>query len=279
MNKVLIITIVAITAFLFSCSEEKKSEPKLNQDEFIHMLIDIHIADGTLSAQNIYRAGTNYRPSYYYNSIYEKYNLQPAEFDSCVSYYAQNTANFTKIYDKVIDSLNRLETKYRIDIKNAKLEQDTINLWKRKDHYIVPKEGKPNFNFKIPIKERGIYTISADIRIFKKDQTEKPKMEAYFWKKDTTNGPQKVHFDPKPIVRDSVFRTYSIQLEYPDTTYTELRGNLFSWENDLRVFTQDYEIKNIKIFNPEMRPDTTAIEKEIEKHLNRDRMMRDYNPE
>jgi hypothetical protein len=276
MNKVLIITIVAISAFLFSCTEEKKNKPKLNQEEFIHMLIDIHIADGTLSAQNIYRSGTNYRPSYYYNSIYEKYDLLPAEFDSCVAYYADNTANFTKIYDLVIDSLNRLETKYRIDIKNAKLEQDTINLWKRKDHYRVPKEGKPNFNFRIPIKDRGIYTISADIRIFAKDQTEKPKMEAYFWKRDTVNGPQKIHFDPKLIEKDSIFKTYSIQMEYPDSIYTELRGNLFSWENDLRIFTQDYEIKNIKIFNPEMKPDTAQIEKEIERHLDPDARMREF---
>ncbi|WP_421920937.1 DUF4296 domain-containing protein [Marinifilum sp.] len=277
MNKVLIIAIAAVLAFLFSCSKEKKGEPKLNQEEFIHMLIDIHIADGTMSAQNIYRAGKNYRPSYYYNSIYEKYGIQPDEFDSCVAYYADNTSNFTKIYDKVIDSLNRLETKYRIDIKNAKLEQDTINLWQRKDNYSISNNRKLNFQFRIPIKERGIYTISADIRIFSKDQTLNPKMEAYFWKSDTINGPQEIHFDPKMIEKDSIFKTYSIQLEYPDTIYTELRGNLFSWENDLKIFTQKYDIKNIKIYNPEMKPDTAAIENEIEKHLSRDRMLHDYD--
>lgn len=275
MNKVLIITIATISVFLFSCSKEKKNPPKLNQEEFTKMLIDIHIADGTLSAQNVYRAGKNYRPSYYYNSIYEKYNLQPAEFDSCVAYYAENTANFTKIYDKVIDSLNRLETKYRIDIKNAKLEQDTVNLWKRKKHWIVPKQGKPTFSFRIPIKERGIYTVSADIRIFQKDQTENPTMEAYFWKKDTTKGLQKVHFDPIKIEKDSIFKTYSIQLEYPDTTYTHLVGNLFRWDNDLKIFTQEYEIKNIKIFNPEIKPDTTEIEREIKRHMDREEFIPD----
>ena len=272
MNKVLIITITATLVFLFSCS---KDPPKLNQEEFTKMLIDIHIADGTMSAQNIYRAGRNYRPSYYYNSIYEKYNIQPAEFDSCVVYYAENTTNFTKIYDKVIDSLNRLETKYRIDIKNAKLEQDTINLWKRKNHWIIPKHGKPTFNFRVPIKETGIYTVSADIRIFKKDQTENPKMEAWFWKKDSINGPQKVHFDPINIDKDSIFKTYIIQLEYPDTIYTHLEGNIFSWDNDLKIFTQEYEIKNIKIFNPEMKPDTTEIEREIERHINQEEFIPD----
>lgn len=274
MNKVLLLTIATISVLLFSCSKEKKNAPKLNEETFTKMLIDIHIADGTLTSQNIYRAGKNYRPSYYYNSIYEKYGVEPAEFDSCVAYYAHDTKNFTKIYDKVIDSLNRLETKYRIDIKNAKLEQDTINLWKRKDHWIVPKDGRPRFSFNIPVKQTGIYTVTADIRILKNDQTENPVMEAYFWKRDTTNGPQKVNFNPKIITKDSIFNTYTIQLEYPDTIYTELRGNLFKWDNKASAFTQAYEIKNIKIYNPEIKPDTTEIEKEIERHLNQERAYR-----
>jgi hypothetical protein len=270
MNKVLLITIGIISTLLVSCSKDKMSKPKLNEEEFTMMLIDIHITDGTLSSQNIYRSGTNYRPSYYYNSIYEKYQIQPAEFDSCVAYYANNTQNFTKIYDRVIDSLNRLETKYRIDIKNARLEQDTVNLWNRKKHWKIPKDGRPNFRFSIPVDQKGIYTVSADIRILKNDQTENPRMEAYFWKKDTVNGPQKIPFDTKIIERDSMFQNYTIQLEYQDTNYTELRGNVFNWDNKSINFTQEYEIKNIIIFNPEIKPDTTEIEKEIERHLNKD---------
>jgi hypothetical protein len=95
-------------------------------------------------------------------------------------------------------------------------------------------------------------------------------MEAYFWKKDTVNGPQKIPFDTKIIERDSMFQNYTIQLEYQDTNYTELRGNVFNWDNKSINFTQEYEIKNIIIFNPEIKPDTTEIEKEIERHLNKD---------
>lgn len=261
MNKFLLIISIALLVCFSSCND-KKEAPKLNENQFIKLLIDIHIADGTLSAQN------NQRPSYYYNSIYEKYNLTPVEFDSCISYYAANTKNFTKIYDVVIDSLNRLETKYRIDIKNAKLEQDTVNLWKKKDHWIVPKNGKPRFNFIIPVNQKGIYTISARIKISEKDQSENTKMTAYFWKKDTINGPQEVHFEPLEIIKDSIFKTYSIQLEYPDTTYTELRGSVLDWDNDLPQFTQEYEIKDIMIYNPEIKPDSIELEKEIQKHLN-----------
>nr|WP_320117643.1 DUF4296 domain-containing protein [uncultured Marinifilum sp.] len=269
MNKFIQIISIALMVFFTSCNN-KKEAPKLNEDQFIKLLIDIHIADGTLSAQNIYRSGNNQRPSYYYNSIYKKYNLSPVEFDSCVSYYASNAKKFTEIYDIVIDSLNKLDTKYRIDIKNAKLEQDTVNLWKKKKHWIIPKNGKPNFDFSIPVNQRGIYTVSAQIKISEKDQSENTTMTAYFWKEDTLNGPQKVHFDTLEIKKDSIFKTYSIQLEYPDTTYTELRGNIFAWNNDLPQFTQDYEIKNIMIYNPEIKLDSIQLEKEIQRHLNHD---------
>jgi len=268
MNKFFLIVSIVFTVFFISCTETKKEKPKLNKEEFTKLLIDIHMADGILSAQNIYRSGSNHRPSYYYNSIYKKYNLNKAEFDSCIAYYADNANNFTKIYDVVIDSLNRLETQYRIDIKNAKLEQDTVNLWRKKTHYIVPKNGKPQFDFSILVNQKGIYTVSADIRIFSKDQSENPQMTASFWKNDTLNGPQEVHFEPLKITRDSIFRNYSIQLEYPDTTYTTLKGNIFSWDNDLQQFTQDYEIKNIKIYNPEIKPDSLELEREIDRHLN-----------
>lgn len=274
MNKRILIVLCFLSALLFSCSENEQHKPKLNEDQFIHLLIDIHLADGTLSAENIYRAGKNYRPSYYYNSIYKKYGIQAAEFDSCVAYYANNPDRFTQIYDKVIDSLNHLETKYRIDIKNAKLEQDTINLWKKRDHWIVPRHGRPYFDFNIKVKTKGIYTITADIRFGKKDQTENPTMEAYFWKKDTSKIGQKAWFEPSKIAKDTLFRTYTIQMEYPDSTYTELRGNLMKWDKTFDHFTQDFEIKNIKIYNPEIRPDTAMVEKEIERHLNRESLLR-----
>ncbi len=251
--------IILITITLLSCNNETKEKPALTPKEFENMLFDIHLADGILSAENIYRTGKLYRPSYYYNSIFEKYNITSEKWDSCVDYYSQNTIAYTQMYDKVIDSLNRLETQYRIKIKEAELEQDTINLWTQKTAWKIPQDGCPNLTFAIPVSKKGIYTITATIKRYPNDQNIDPRIEAYFWKKDSLGNVKKVEFSPAPIVRDSIFRTYTIQLEYPDSTYTYLRGNLFSTNNKFVDFTEHYEIKNIKIYNPEMKVDTTKI--------------------
>ena len=228
------------------------------------MLIDVHIIEGTLSTQNIFRSNNNFRPSYYYNSVYEKYNITRAQFDSCISYYSFDTNNFTRIYDVVIDSLNHLETQYRREIKNKRIEQDTVNLWNKKQHWRVPGRDKNNIEFAIPINQKGIYTVKASIKIFKDDQTDEPKLEAYFWKKDSLGKEHKISFMPIAITKDMKFNIYESKMEYPDSNYTELRGNLFTGENDIVEFTQHFEIKDIMVYNPQIRPDSLEIIKELE---------------
>lgn len=264
MNKILIFFICCGFTFLISCKEDKRNTPQLNEDQFTNMLIDIHIIDGTLSSQNIFRSGDNFRPSYYYNSIYEKYYITREQFDSCLSYYSHDTKDFTRIYDVVLDSLNRLETKYRIEIKNKRIEQDTVNLWTKKQRWRVPGKDKNNIEFAIPISQKGIYTVKASIKIFKDDQTDQPKLEAYFWKKDSLGEDHKVNFMPLAITKDAKFNIYESRMEYPDSSYTELRGNLFAGENDLVEFTQHFEIKDIMVYNPQIRPDSLKIIKELE---------------
>ncbi len=231
------------------------------------MLIDIHITDGSLSTKNIFRSGNNFRPSYYYNSIFERYDITREQFDSCLSYYSSDTKKFTKMYDVIIDSLNRLETKYRIELKDQKIEQDTVDLWSKKKHWRIPSRDKNNLTFAIPTSQTGIYTIKADIRIFPDDQTDNPRIEAYFWKKDSLGKDKKIFFEPQEIEKSNRFNTYEIQMEYPDSSYTELRGNLFAGDNDLEEYTEHFEIKDILIFNPQIRPDSVEVMKELNKEL------------
>lgn len=266
MNKIFYFCICIGFTFLMSCNNNNQYQPKLDEKQFTNMIIDIHIVDGSLSSKNIYRTGKNYKPSYYYNSIYAKYDLTRSQFDSCVNYYSKDTKKYTILYDKVIDSLNRLETKYRILVKKDRMERDTVNLWKKKTHWRVNKREKNKLEFAIPITQPGLYTVSASAKIYKDDQTEKPKIEAYFWKKDSLGEEYTRQFMPLPISKDEKFNKYEAQMEYPDSTFTELRGNFFAGENDLEEFTQHFEIKNIMIFNPQIRPDSILLEKELKKN-------------
>lgn len=117
--------------------QKEEEKTYLSKDDFTRMLFDIHLTDGILTTKNIVSRGKEYKPSFYYNSIYKKYNITPSQFDSCVAFYTQNSALYEKIYEKVIDSLNRMETQYRMALKDSLVVRDTVNLWKGKRKYFL----------------------------------------------------------------------------------------------------------------------------------------------
>jgi len=224
------------------------------------MLFDIHLTDGIMTSQNITNRGKEYPPSYYYNSIYKKYNITPEQFDSCVNFYTQNSSLYEKIYERLIDSLNRMETQFRMAMKDSLVVRDTVNLWKGRKRILLDSEHREDLSFAIPVSQNGIYTVRAKVKRFKEDQSEKPKLEVYFWKDDTTENGKRLYFDEIPINKSVDFIRYETQLEYIDSTYKELRGSIISWSNVDSNFTQHMVLKDIMIFNPQIKRDSLGLD-------------------
>jgi len=258
MNKQLIFLLFT-TLLLFSCSK-KEEKTYLSKDDFTRILFDIHLTDGVLTSKNIVARGKDYRPSFYYNSIYKKYDITPEQFDSCVSFYTQNSDLYEKIYERVIDSLNRMETQFRIALKDSLVVRDTVNLWKGRRRASLGRGRHKDLSFSIPITEMGIYTVRATVKRFKDDQTEKPILMAYFWKEDSLKQGERIYFDSIPINRSEEFLRYETQLEYSDSTYKELRGRIIAWSNPDSNFTQHIELKDIMIFNPQIKRDSLGLD-------------------
>ncbi len=248
-----------MTFIVISCNK-KKGKTYLSKDDFTQILFDIHLTDGTLTTKKITRKGKEYRPNFYYNSIYEKYNITADQLDSTIVFYSQNTALYEKIYTKIIDSLNRMETRVRIALRDSIIANDTVNLWKGKNRIFLHRQSKEDLSFSIPITEAGTYTVRAKIRRFKDDKSEKPFLDAYFWKEDSLNEGERIYFDSIPIDYSSDFINYETQLEYPDSTFKELRGNIITWTNVDSTFTQRMDIKDIMIFNPLIKRDSLSLD-------------------
>ena len=254
-----IIFLLLATLLTFSCSK-KEEKTYLSKDEFTRILFDIHLTDGVLTSKNIVTRGKEYRPSFYYNSIYKKYNLSPRQFDSCVIFYTQNSALYEKIYEKVIDSLNRMETQFRIALKDSLIVRDTVNLWKGRRRVFLARGRREDLSFSIPVSEMGIYTVRAKIKRYKEDRSEKPFLDAYLWKDDSLKKSERIFFDSIPISYSEDFVSYETQLELSDSTFKELRGNIISWSNVDSNFTQRVDIKDIMIFNPQIKRDSLGLD-------------------
>lgn len=94
-----------------SCADDptKVKIPKkdaIDREEFVHILADIHLMDAITNNANYFR---RYEPGDsvdLYNSIFEKYEVTKAEFDSTVALYTKKPDLYLEVYDEVIFELN-----------------------------------------------------------------------------------------------------------------------------------------------------------------------------
>lgn len=118
-----IIWVFMIAVSVVACTKKVA----LNKDQFTALLIDMHMADGVLNVANPEHRGE--KESYlYYNDLFKKYGITRSDFDSCLNYYSKNFSAFNRIYDAVIDTLNRRQTQ-KMRILSQFTKNDTVNLF------------------------------------------------------------------------------------------------------------------------------------------------------
>ena len=149
----------SVLLIFIACSQKKVP---LDQQQFTALLIDMHVADGTLAQTKGYSAENEKKNYAYYNSVFRKYGIDRAEFDSCMRYYSAQTALFSKLYDVVIDSLNkRLTDKNRV--LNELRSRDSVNYFPRLDT-IVLDTAHPVFTIVVDSLQAGLYRFATTIK-------------------------------------------------------------------------------------------------------------------
>ena len=107
MKRLIILFLVLLS--MLSCKDDVTKINNRNlipRKKFIEILVNIHLADVLASGQNNYR---KYEPSDtvdIYGSIFQKYDVTKAEFDSTVVMYIRQPEVYLKVYDEVLLKLN-----------------------------------------------------------------------------------------------------------------------------------------------------------------------------
>ena len=165
----------SVLLIFIACSQKKVP---LDQQQFIALLIDMHVADGTLAQTKGYSAENEKKNYAYYNSVFRKYGIDRAEFDSCMRYYSAQTALFSKLYDVVIDSLNkRLTDKNRV--LNELRSRDSVNYFPRLDT-IVLDTAHPVFTIVVDSLQAGLYRFATTIKFDTLDKGKNNRITAFF---------------------------------------------------------------------------------------------------
>jgi hypothetical protein len=107
MNRILALAFVL--AALLSCKDDLTKIRKgdiIPREKFVEILVRIHITDMITSGSSFFRT---YEPGDtvdLYASVFERYNVTKADFDSTVAMYTRQPEVYLKVYDEVLLKLN-----------------------------------------------------------------------------------------------------------------------------------------------------------------------------
>lgn len=250
-----ILWIILIVTCMTACS---KKVP-LDRKEFTSLLIDMHTVDGALTIWTEEYGGDDRKKYMYYNDLFEKYGITRAEFDSCVHYYSAKTALFTKIYDVVIDSLNRRLTEKTRVYKQLTL-RDSMNLmpgykmwvfdtldcdsvW-LKDEFIdvlcagnwmkevvtrdtvVLDEQNPYVEIELDGVVPGMYNFKTNLKFEHRDRKKSKKILAYFLSDQNDT----LKIKDTWVTMDSIKRVYTWSYYVSDSIYNKLHIRILDGE-------------------------------------------------
>jgi hypothetical protein len=143
-----IILFFSALLFLFACKSSNDTKGLLRKDVLVHLLVEVHMIDGSLATQtggdSLYKYGTGR-----YDQLLKQYHTDSAQFKKSVKYYTTQPDELIKMYadiNKILqaksDSFAKVlaaETKRTTLIAqqkakaHEKAKQDSIKLKLKKD--------------------------------------------------------------------------------------------------------------------------------------------------
>jgi hypothetical protein len=112
----------------------------LTDSEMTDVLTEMHKLDGALYEKGLMYNNDAVKDSYY-NSVFKKYGISKAEFDSSLVWYTKNPKRFDQIYVDVMAQLTALDEDVKKGkfhpVDSVKLKHMKVNVWKIRTLYAL----------------------------------------------------------------------------------------------------------------------------------------------
>lgn len=100
-----IVALITVSCSFFS--EKKLPEDVMTKDKLVEVLVDVHIADATLTILALHKKDKTFHPSVFYQQVLEKHNVTREQFDVTLKHYSKKPQEFDKIYEQVLSELSK----------------------------------------------------------------------------------------------------------------------------------------------------------------------------
>jgi len=115
--------IILFVVLLIGCSKTEKT-PKyvIPTNDFVSIVVDIHLLDGMMNEVNIRRKITKNDTVDLYSEIFKNYGYTRKDFDTSIYYYSSKINTYDEIYKEVLNKLNKMETQLKEEEEKEKRE-------------------------------------------------------------------------------------------------------------------------------------------------------------
>ena len=114
---------IALLIIFISCESKtkyKKPENLIPKEEMINLLVDLHLATGTVDV----RDKNDQRDLNYMVLVYEKYQIDSTRLAESNFYYTSNIEEYEYIFKEVEKKLNIMKEKYKLIIDTVSEERN-----------------------------------------------------------------------------------------------------------------------------------------------------------
>lgn len=91
--------------FLIACHHDAVPDNLIEEDQFVPLLVDIHLADGYLSIGSQLPDSLSYRGNGLYDAIFKKHHVDSVQFKKSYQYYSIHLEQMSRIYKAVVAQL------------------------------------------------------------------------------------------------------------------------------------------------------------------------------
>lgn len=179
--------VLCITLSLVIACKGKVPSQYPDQAEMTELLVDLQMAEATMSNSPNTNANTEKQSQGYYKYVLDKHHLTKNDFDSALIWYAAHPVIYQKVYDDVIAILSEQEAQNKSFVskedEKEKLfaaKMKVLSLWKDSSSYKYPIadsiDHRLPFSIKTDSLKLGDVKLSASFKFKKEDETKKNEM-------------------------------------------------------------------------------------------------------
>ena len=229
---------------------EQKSERIMDAEKFKNVLKEMHLADGVVGAKKLSSKLKKDTLKNIYSYVFKKHNISRSVFENTMRYYSENTVEYVAIYEQLIAELQTMEDSVIVSYEKKKEKKiDSTNLWNRKERWDLPIDGKTNpISYKLKQPKHGIYTLSADIKLYTDDGSVSQRMTIMVKYEDGTKEENSVG----NIKKDGKYHTHEVFINTdPNKKLKEVSGWILNHSKGTK--NKHAKVKDIKLTRKDLR--------------------------